>query len=95
MRLNHNPECKDNYNWLRCHAKEEHSLKELMMTQIVTGRALDDLWLKLHDLRRALDIPEECGCNDLESAPKLNVGGRNLVGGKPETGSVNLLKVSF
>ncbi len=53
---------KDSYKWLKCHLKE-HNLELLMLTQIVTGKALDNLWTKLHELRTTLNIPSSCDCN--------------------------------
>ncbi|CAL8107047.1 unnamed protein product [Orchesella dallaii] len=53
-------ECKDAFGWLKCHLKNEHNIKELMVTQIVAGQALDDVWKKSHDVRKLLNIPRGC-----------------------------------
>lgn len=56
------PENRDSYKWLKCHFKE-HDLQLLMLTQIVTGKELDNLWTRLHELRTMLNIPSSCDCN--------------------------------
>lgn len=56
------PENKDGYKWLKCRSNE-HNLQMLMLTQIVAGKTLDNLWTKLHQLRTTLNIPSSCDCN--------------------------------
>lgn len=40
---------KDKYSWLLCTNKNQHDLDKLMLTQIVTGDALEELDKKLNN----------------------------------------------
>uniref|UniRef100_A0A1I8Q0R3 [histone H3]-dimethyl-L-lysine(9) demethylase n=1 Tax=Stomoxys calcitrans TaxID=35570 RepID=A0A1I8Q0R3_STOCA len=53
---------RDEYYWLLCSGGVTHHMKELMLTQIIAGDALNVLGRLLHDVRRLWQIPQLCGC---------------------------------
>lgn len=59
-----NNDKKDAFGWLKCH-REEHEFEKLLLTQIIAGNALDMIWERLHTIRGQLNIPQECGCQDV------------------------------
>ncbi|ODM94392.1 Lysine-specific demethylase 3A [Orchesella cincta] len=67
-----NSESKDNFGWLKCHLKNDHAIEDLMVTQIVAGKALDDLWTMSHDIRKKLRIPQGC-CGSVKSEEPISV----------------------
>ncbi|XP_067647679.1 lysine-specific demethylase 3A [Eurosta solidaginis] len=65
----------DEYHWMLCTATtpihKNHELRELMLTQIIAGDALNVLGRLLHDIRAMWQVPQMCGC--LLSKQKLPV----------------------
>ncbi|XP_023161823.1 lysine-specific demethylase 3A-A [Drosophila hydei] len=55
----------DAYHWLLCtdnDKQEQHTLPELMLTQIIAGDALNVLGRLLHEVRTLWQVPQVCGC---------------------------------
>ncbi|XP_075144805.1 lysine demethylase 3 [Haematobia irritans] len=53
---------RDECYWLLCSGGVIHHMKDLMLTQIIAGDALNVLGRLLHDVRRLWQIPQLCGC---------------------------------
>lgn len=56
------PRGRDDFYWLHCSGGVIHHLKELILTQIIAGDALNVLGRLLHDVRTLWEIPQLCGC---------------------------------
>ncbi|EDW59388.1 lysine-specific demethylase 3A [Drosophila virilis] len=54
----------DEYHWLLCtdDEQQQHTLPELMLTQIIAGDALNVLGRLLHEVRTLWQVPQVCGC---------------------------------
>ncbi|XP_053960447.1 lysine-specific demethylase 3A-A isoform X1 [Anastrepha ludens] len=56
----------DEFHWMLCTATtpshQKHELRELMLTQIIAGDALNVLGRLLHDIRAMWQVPQMCGC---------------------------------
>ncbi|XP_064551226.1 lysine-specific demethylase 3A [Drosophila montana] len=54
----------DEYHWLLCtdDVQQQHTLPELMLTQIIAGDALNVLGRLLHEVRTLWQVPQVCGC---------------------------------
>lgn len=55
----------DAYHWLLCtdsDKQQQHTLPELMLTQIIAGDALNVLGRLLHEVRTLWQVPQVCGC---------------------------------
>ncbi|XP_017478881.1 PREDICTED: lysine-specific demethylase 3A isoform X2 [Rhagoletis zephyria] len=56
----------DEYHWMLCTATtpnhQKHELRDLMLTQIIAGDALNVLGRLLHDIRAMWQVPQICGC---------------------------------
>ncbi|EDV93576.1 lysine-specific demethylase 3A [Drosophila grimshawi] len=59
----------DEYHWLLCtddkqkeEQQQQHTLPELMLTQIIAGDALNVLGRLLHEVRTLWQVPQVCGC---------------------------------
>ncbi|XP_074599516.1 lysine demethylase 3 isoform X2 [Brevipalpus obovatus] len=66
------PRDRDEYQWLLCTNRQPHGQDKLMMTQIITSTALNDVDRMLHTVRKNFGIPSNCKCVDIENA--LNSG---------------------
>lgn len=53
---------RDEYYWLLCSGGVTHHMKDLILTQIIAGDALNVLGRLLHDVRTLWQIPQLCGC---------------------------------
>uniref|UniRef100_A0A1A9VPG5 [histone H3]-dimethyl-L-lysine(9) demethylase n=1 Tax=Glossina austeni TaxID=7395 RepID=A0A1A9VPG5_GLOAU len=56
------PKGRDEYYWMLCTGGSIHNVKELILTQIIAGDALNVLGQLLHDVRTLWQIPQLCGC---------------------------------
>lgn len=56
------PRGRDDFYWLLCSGGVTHHLKELIITQIIAGDALNILGRLLHDVRTLWEVPQLCGC---------------------------------
>ncbi|CAH0391977.1 unnamed protein product [Bemisia tabaci] len=54
---------RDEYSWLLCTSKQPHEQKNLMLTQIIAGDALNKLGYKAHEYRALFGIPIGCSCS--------------------------------
>uniref|UniRef100_A0A1A9W8W6 JmjC domain-containing protein n=1 Tax=Glossina brevipalpis TaxID=37001 RepID=A0A1A9W8W6_9MUSC len=56
------PKGRDEYYWMLCTGGSIHNVKELILTQIIAGNALNLLGQLLHEVRTLWQIPQLCGC---------------------------------
>lgn len=54
---------RDAYFWYKCTNKEQHDIRELMLTQIIAGDALEILNKRLHEVCQQWGITQNCGCS--------------------------------
>ncbi|KAI1278085.1 Lysine-specific demethylase 3A [Halotydeus destructor] len=52
----------DKFKWLLCAKDKPHKQKDLVLTQIIAGNALDDVYSKLHQIKGIYDIISQCKC---------------------------------
>lgn len=54
---------RDGYYWFLCTlTNQPHDIRELMLTQIITGDALEELNKRLHEICKRWNISQNCGC---------------------------------
>ncbi|ALC47088.1 JHDM2, partial [Drosophila busckii] len=55
---------QDEYHWLLCtdEDQQQHTLSNLMLTQIIAGGALNVLGRLMHEARALWQVPQVCGC---------------------------------
>lgn len=54
---------RDQFFWYKCTNKEDHDIRELMLTQIIAGDALDLMNKRLHEICQQWNITQSCGCS--------------------------------
>jgi lysine-specific demethylase 3 len=53
---------RDRFYWYKCTNKEDHDIRDLMLTQIIAGDALDLMNKRLHEICQQWNITQSCGC---------------------------------